>query len=140
MRKIHWIAGNSMDERDDTKFHVAWWMIGVPTLVFGLGLLWGGWKVAKTIGFHVFHARPVHSLATQLSTAIVVLTAAAVGGPVSTTQTVDSALIGVGARAGKERVRWSVVRKMAMVWFFTMPTAFVLSSLLALLFKVGVSI
>lgn len=126
-----------LDHRD---FHVTWWMIGIPTLVFGLGLLWGGWKVAKTIGFHVFHARPVHSLATQLSTAIVVLTAAAVGGPVSTTQTVDSALIGVGARAGKERVRWSVVRKMAMVWFFTMPTAFVLSSLLALLFKVGVSI
>jgi inorganic phosphate transporter, PiT family len=123
---------------DHTDFHVAWWMIGVPTVVFGLGLLWGGWRVAKTIGFHVFHARPVHSLSTQLSTAIVVLVAAGVGGPVSTTQTIDSALIGVGARAGKERIRWSVVRKMVMVWLFTMPTAFVLSSLLALLLKVGV--
>lgn len=121
-----------------SQFHVIWWMIFLPIVIFVLGLVWGGWRVAKTIGFHVFHARPVHSLSTQLSTAIVVLAAAAFGGPVSTTQTIDSALIGVGARAGKERVRWGVVRRMCMVWVFTMPTAFILSVLLALILKVGV--
>ncbi|MCL6454871.1 MAG: inorganic phosphate transporter [Alicyclobacillus sp.] len=113
-------------------FRVAWWMIVAPALAFGGGLLWGGWRVAKTIGFHVFRARPVHSFATQLSTAMVVLTASGLGGPVSTTQTIDSALVGVGTRAGKEKLRWSVVRRMAMVWFITMPMAFGMSAAIGL--------
>lgn len=118
-------------------FHVVNWMILLITGTFGLGILLGGWRIAKTIGFHVFRARPVHSFATQLASATVVLSASAIGSPVSTTQTVDSALIGVGVRAGKERIRWSVVRRMGMVWVTTMPMAFVLACVLGLLYDLG---
>lgn len=118
-------------------FQVHTWMILLTTAVFGIGILLGGWRIAKTIGFHVFRARPVHSFATQLASATVVLTASALGGPVSSTQTIDSALIGVGVRAGKERIRWSVVRKMGLVWMTTMPLSFALSCILGLLYDIG---
>ncbi len=114
-------------------FRVTWWMILLPAGVFVIGVIWGGWSVAKTIGFHVFRARPVHSFVTQLSSALVVIAASAVGGPVSSTQTIDSALIGVGIRAGKERIRWSIVRRLGIVWVFTMPCAFVLACIFVFL-------
>ncbi|WP_035462417.1 inorganic phosphate transporter [Alicyclobacillus macrosporangiidus] len=118
-------------------FRVTPWMVVVPGIVFFIGLLWGGWRVARSVGFHVFRARPVHSFATQVASAAVVIGASALGGPVSSTQTIDSALVGVGVCAGKERIRWSFVRRMLVVWGVTMPLAFVVAVVLALLCKAG---
>lgn len=118
----------------NSRFRIDWWMIVLSAIMFGLGLLIGGWRIAKTVGFHVFRTRPVHTFATQLGAAVVVLSAAMAGGPVSTTQTVDSALVGVGVRARKERIRWSVVRKLGVVWATTMPIAFVSSWIIAIMY------
>lgn len=118
-------------------FHVSLWMIFLTTAVFGLGILIGGWRIAKTIGFHVIRARPVHSFATQLASAIVVLSASGIGSPVSTTQTIDSALFGVGFRVGKERIRWSTIRRMGMVWVTTMPLSFAVACVIGLVYDLG---
>ncbi|MCL6516739.1 inorganic phosphate transporter [Alicyclobacillus sp.] len=118
-------------------FHVMPWMVIAPAGVFFLGVLVGGWRVARTVGFHVFRARPVHAFAMQVASAAVILGASAVGGPVSTTQTIDSALVGVGVCARKERIRWSFVRRMAVVWVVTMPLAFSVAVVLGLLWKAG---
>lgn len=122
---------------EQTTFQIHGWMILVSAFVFGVGLWVGGWRIAKTVGFHIFRTRPVHTFTTQLASAVVVLAAAVVGGPVSSTQTVDSALIGVGVRARKERIRWSVVRKLGLVWATTMPIAFVSSGIIAFIYDVG---
>ncbi|MCL6547569.1 MAG: inorganic phosphate transporter [Alicyclobacillus sp.] len=114
------------------RFSVHGWMIGLTTAVFAAGLLTGGLRVARTVGYHVFRMRPVHGLCTQAATAAVVLTAAALGGPVSTTQTVDSAIVGVGTRADKARGRGEVLHRFGGVWVGTTPAAFGLSAVLAL--------
>lgn len=119
------------------EFHTPWWIFLVSTMVFGVGVVSGGWRIAKTVGNHVFQVRPTHALATQLSTACVVLTASFLGGPVSTTQTLDSSLVGIGVRARKQKIRWAVVRKIVFVWVFTMPTSFVIGAVLGLVYRLG---
>ncbi|WP_062306734.1 inorganic phosphate transporter [Alicyclobacillus sendaiensis] len=115
-------------------FHVAPWMVGFSTAAFLAGLLAGGWRVARTIQGHVFRIRPIHAVMNEFATAAVVIAASSLGGPVSTTQALDSSLVGVGASAHARRVRWRVVRKMAGVWLMTMPLAFVVGCVTGQLF------
>ncbi|UOF90677.1 inorganic phosphate transporter [Fodinisporobacter ferrooxydans] len=123
--------------KQEQHFHVFPWMILLSSAAFAAGLFSGGFRIAKTVGFHVFHSRPAHAVATQIATALVVFAASFFGGPVSTTQTVDSALVGVGYRAAKERIRFQVVRKMAIVWILTMPISFVIAASLTWICKLG---
>lgn len=116
---------------------IAPWMIAASTAAFLAGLLLGGWRVARTIQGHVFRIRPIHAVMNELATATVVIAASSLGGPVSTTQALDSSLVGVGASAHARRVRWRVVRKMAGVWVMTMPLAFVVGCATGQLFVWG---
>ncbi|WP_067849233.1 inorganic phosphate transporter [Alicyclobacillus mali (ex Roth et al. 2021)] len=118
-------------------FHVAPWMVGFSTAAFLVGLLVGGWRVARMIQGHVFRIRPIHAVMNEFATAAVVIAASSLGGPVSTTQALDSSLVGVGASAHARRVRWRVVRKMAGVWIMTMPLAFVVGCVTGQLFVWG---
>jgi PiT family inorganic phosphate transporter len=68
--------------------------------------------------------------ASQLSSAVVILGASLVGGPVSTTQVVSSGIMGVGAAERLNKVRWGVAREIATAWLLTIPaTAFVAAGL-----------
>lgn len=118
-------------------FHVAPWMVGFSTAAFLIGLCAGGWRVARTIQGHVFRIRPIHAVMNEFATAAVVIAASSLGGPVSTTQALDSSLVGVGASAHARRVRWRVVRKMAGVWLMTMPLAFLVGCVTGQLFVWG---
>ncbi|WP_206831623.1 inorganic phosphate transporter [Alicyclobacillus fructus] len=118
-------------------FDVAPWMVVFSTAVFLVGLLVGGWRVARTVQGHVFRIRPIHAVMNEFATAAVVIAASSLGGPVSTTQALDSSLVGVGASAHVRRVRWGVVRKMAAVWLMTMPLAFVMGCVVGQLFVWG---
>ncbi|MCL6593863.1 MAG: inorganic phosphate transporter, partial [Alicyclobacillus sp.] len=118
-----------------TPFAVRPLMVMLPALAFTAGLLGGGWRVARTVGFHIFRARPVHAFTTQWAAAAVILGAAALGGPVSSTQTLDSALVGVGTAARSRQVHWPVVRRMAWVWVVTLPLSFVLAVALASVYR-----
>ena len=59
--------------------------------------------------------------ASQLASAVVILTASLVGGPVSTTQVVSSAIMGVGAAERLNKVRWGVAEEIAIAWLLTIP-------------------
>lgn len=98
---------------------------------FGLGLVLGGWRIAKTIGYKIFRLRPMHGVSVQLAAGTTVLVAAALGGPVSTTQTTDSALLGVGSADRPGLLRWKVVRDLSMAWAITLPFSFVLGMMVA---------
>jgi PiT family inorganic phosphate transporter len=63
----------------------------------------------------------VDGFASQLSSAAVILTASLVGGPVSTTQVVSSAIMGVGASERVNKVRWGVAQEIAVAWLLTIP-------------------
>ena len=103
------------------EFTVPLWVILLCGTMIGLGTSLGGWKLIRTLGRKFYKIRPVHGFASQLTSAVVILTASLVGGPVSTTQVVSSAIMGVGAADRLNKVRWGVATEIATAWLLTIP-------------------
>jgi PiT family inorganic phosphate transporter len=113
-------------------FTVPAWAIGGSTLVFGFGMLIGGRRIMKTVGFRIFRVRVPDALAAQTGSAIAVIGAALSGYPVSTASSATTALLGVGAAHRLTLPRWRVVRDMALAWAVTLPLAAALAAVLML--------
>lgn len=78
-------------------FAVPLWVIFICGAMIALGTSVGGWSLIRTLGGKFYKIRPLDGFASQLTSAIVILGASLMGGPVSTTQVVSSAIMGVGA-------------------------------------------
>lgn len=103
--------------------HIGWTLIVLSTAAWVVGTLAGGVRLAASVGYRVFRLRPLHALAVQSAASVTVVAAALAGNPVSTTQTIDSALMGVGAADRPRAVRWLVVRDMATALVLAGPLA-----------------
>jgi len=110
-----------------TEFYVPLWVILASAAAITLGTLAGGWRIVRTLGFGIYKVRPIHALDAQLTSAGVILAASAVGGPVSTTQVVSTAIMGIGASERPKAVRWGTAREIVGTWLITMPGAAVVS-------------
>jgi PiT family inorganic phosphate transporter len=110
------------------EFYVPWWVITLSASAMALGTATGGWRLIKTLGGKFFKIRPIHAFGSQLTSASIILGAALLGGPVSTTQVVSSAIMGAGAADRVSKVRWTVARDIAVAWVLTIPTAAVLAA------------
>ncbi|MCJ7626021.1 MAG: inorganic phosphate transporter [Anaerolineaceae bacterium] len=106
-----------------TTFEVPTWVIAVSAGAIALGTAFGGWRLIKTLGGKFYKIRPVHGFSTQVTSAFVILTASLVGGPVSTTQVVSSAIMGVGASERLSKVRWGVAGEIGIAWLLTIPAS-----------------
>ena len=113
-----------------TTFSIPLWVILICAGAIALGTYVGGWRLIRTLGGKFYKIRPVDGFSSQLASAVVILTASLVGGPVSTTQVVSSAIMGVGAGERANKVRWGVAQEIAMAWLLTIPaTALVAAGL-----------
>src|SRR6185295_4410371 len=92
-----------------------------------LGGVFGGWRLIRTLGSKFYKIRPLHSFSTQLTSAFVIMGASLFGLPVSTSQVVSSAIIGVGASERFSKVRWSVAGDIAISWLITIPVSALLA-------------
>jgi PiT family inorganic phosphate transporter len=112
------------------EFVVPLWVIIMCAAMIALGTTVGGWRLIRTLGGKIYKIRPVDGFASQLASAIVILGNSLLGGPVSTTQVVSSAIMGVGAGERANKVRWGVAQEITMAWLFTIPaTALVAAGL-----------
>ena len=102
-------------------FEVPLWVIVACASAIGLGTAVGGWQLIKTLGSKFYKIRPVHGFASQATSAIVILAASLLGGPVSTTQVVSSSIMGVGAAERMSKVRWGVAGEIVTAWIITIP-------------------
>lgn len=118
-----------------TEFHVPVWVIAVSAGAIALGTATGGWRLIRTLGGKFYKVRPVHGFTTQIASASVILVAALLGGPVSTTQVVSSAIMGVGSAERLSKVRWGVARQIVMAWLTTIPFAALLAAFLAAILR-----
>ncbi|MBK8421383.1 inorganic phosphate transporter [Candidatus Villigracilis saccharophilus] len=109
-------------------FQVPFWVIVVSASAIALGTALGGWRLIRTLGGKFYKIRPVHSFSTQLTSGIVILTASVFGLPVSTSQVVSSAIIGVGSSERFGKVRWSVAQEIVTAWFITIPASALFSA------------
>jgi PiT family inorganic phosphate transporter len=111
-----------------TEFQVPWWVIALSAGAISLGTVSGGWRLIETLGGKFFKIRPVHAFGSQLTSAGVILGAALLGGPVSTTQVVSSAIMGAGSADRVSKVRWIVARDIAVAWVLTIPVSALLAA------------
>jgi len=104
-------------------FSIPFWVILASATTMAIGTALGGWRLIRTLGGKFYKIRPVHSFATQMTSGVVILTASLIGLPVSTTQVVSSAIIGVGASERFGKVRWGVARDILTAWIVTIPAS-----------------
>lgn len=104
-------------------FQVPTWVVAVSAAAIAIGTSLGGWRLIRTLGGKFYKIRPLHSFATQLSSASVILSASYFGFPVSTSQVVSSAIMGVGSAERVSKVRWSVAEEIVTSWLFTIPAS-----------------
>ena len=97
------------------------WAVWAAIGTFGLGMAIGGARVLRTVGFRLYPVRARDALSAQLAAGMTVVLAAAIGGPVSSTQTATAALLAAGASRRISLPRWAVVRQMALTWVVTLP-------------------
>jgi PiT family inorganic phosphate transporter len=116
-------------------FAVPTWVIGLSAGAIALGTALGGWRLIRTLGGKFYKIRPVHGFTSQIASSVVIMGAALVGGPVSTTQVVSSSIIGVGSAERVSKVRWGVARNIVMAWVLTIPATAVFSALVYGLFS-----
>jgi PiT family inorganic phosphate transporter len=109
-------------------FQVPTWVIAAAAGAIAIGTSLGGWRLIRTLGGKFYKIRPLHSFATQLSSAGVILGASFFGVPVSTSQVVSSAIIGVGSAERASKVRWSVAEDIMTAWLITIPASGLLSA------------
>jgi PiT family inorganic phosphate transporter len=124
------VATNTIDT-----FHVPLWVMAASAAAIAAGTLFGGWSLIRTLGGKFYRVRPVHGFVAQTSSTAVILGAALLGGPVSTTHVVSSAIVGAGSAERVQKVRWGVVSNIVMSWFLTIPAAAGLSALIYLIIR-----
>ncbi len=116
-------------------FQVPLWVIGISATAIALGTWFGGWRLIRTLGGKFYKIRPIHGFTTQITSATVILGAALLGGPVSTTQVVSSAIMGIGSAERVSKVRWGVAGQIVTAWLTTIPAAAVMAAGIALVLK-----
>jgi len=112
-----------------TSSEVPTWVIVSCALAMGTGTMVGGWRIMRTLGMRIVKLEPVHGFAAETGAASVLLFTAHFGLPVSTTHTITSSILGVGATKRLSAVRWGVTTKILSAWIFTMPGAGALGAL-----------
>ncbi len=104
-------------------FSIPVWVILVCATMIGVGTAVGGWRLIRTLGGKIFKIRPLDGFNSQLTSAAVIIGASLLGGPVSTTQVVSSAIMGTGAGERANKVRWGVAQEIAIAWLLTIPAS-----------------
>ena len=99
------------------------WVIAVCYISMGLGTMFGGWRIVRTMGQKITKLKPVGGFCAETGGAITLFLATALGVPVSTTHTITGAIVGVGSVQRASSVRWGVAGNIVWAWIFTIPAA-----------------
>ena len=106
-----------------TQFYVPRWVMLTCQAAMALGTLFGGWRIVKTMGSKITKLKPIDGFCAETSASISLFFASSLGVPVSTTQTITGAIMGVGSLRGLSAVRWGVAGQIVWAWILTIPAA-----------------
>jgi PiT family inorganic phosphate transporter len=99
------------------------WVVYACHGAMGLGTLFGGWRIVRTMGQRIAKLQPVHGFSAETAGAATLYVATHLGIPVSTTHTITGAIVGVGATRGFSAVRWGVAGQVVWAWILTIPAS-----------------
>jgi len=99
------------------------WVIVSCYLAIGMGTMFGGWRIVKTMGQRITRLKPVGGFCAESGGAMTLFLATALGIPVSTTHTITGAIVGVGSTQRASAVRWGVAGNIVWAWILTIPAS-----------------
>ncbi|MEF9966567.1 MAG: inorganic phosphate transporter [Comamonas sp.] len=99
------------------------WVIVSCYAAIGLGTMFGGWRIVKTMGQKITKLKPVGGFCAETGGAMTLFIATAMGVPVSTTHTITGAIVGVGSTQRMSAVRWGVAGNIVWAWVLTIPAS-----------------
>jgi len=117
------------------EFKVSFEVIVLCSVVMGIGTSVGGWRIIKTMGMKIVKLEPYQGFAAETGAAVVIQLGSAFGIPLSTTHTINTAIMGAGSAKGLSAVRWGVVREVVLAWILTFPVCGGISWLVATVFQ-----
>ncbi|HET7197755.1 MAG TPA: inorganic phosphate transporter, partial [Burkholderiales bacterium] len=97
------------------------WVVIACYMTIGLGTLFGGWRIVRTMGQRITKIRPVGGFTAEISGSLTLFLATALGIPVSTTHTIAGSILGVGATQSFSAVRWGIAGNIVWAWLLTIP-------------------
>jgi PiT family inorganic phosphate transporter len=103
------------------EFRIALWVKCICALTLASGTATGGRRIIKTLGRKVSRLQPVNGFAAETTSATILMVAARLGMPVSTTHAVSTSIMGVGAARNHKAMRWHLVESIVWTWFMTLP-------------------
>jgi inorganic phosphate transporter, PiT family len=103
------------------KFEIAIWIKLICAVTMAAGTAAGGWRIIRTLGHKMVRLQPIHGFAAETTAASVLLVAAKLGMPVSTTHAISTSIMGVGAAKSPKALKWELVEKIVWTWFLTLP-------------------
>jgi PiT family inorganic phosphate transporter len=105
------------------------WVVLSAHTAIGLGTMFGGWRIVKTMGTKITRLQPMGGFAAETAAAITLFFTSAKGIPVSTTHTIAGAIIGVGSTNRLSAVRWGVAGRVVWAWVLTIPGSALVAAL-----------
>ncbi|HEX6681825.1 MAG TPA: inorganic phosphate transporter [Candidatus Limnocylindrales bacterium] len=107
----------------DSNTHIPEWVYWASATALALGTYAGGWRIIRTLGRRVIHLDPPAGFAAETVASSVLWVNSQLGLPISTTHTITSAIMGVGATKKLSAVRWGVAGNIVIAWILTFPGA-----------------
>jgi PiT family inorganic phosphate transporter len=111
------------------------WVYVMSATVLALGTYSGGARIIRTLGRRVIHLGPAEGFAAEATASTVLFTTSQLGLPISTTHTITSAIMGVGATKRLSAVRWGVAGNIVAAWLLTFPAAALVAAAVYLLLR-----
>lgn len=108
-------------------FDVPTWVKIACAVAMGIGTAAGGWRIIKTVGHDFVKLQPVHGFCVETASAGVILGAASIGMPVSTTHVITSTILGVGLSKRISAVNWTVAQRILVAWVLTIPASAIMA-------------
>jgi inorganic phosphate transporter, PiT family len=99
------------------------WVILAAAAAISLGTYSGGWRIMRTVGRRIYALSPASGFGAQTVGGAVMLGAAQLGYPISTTHVITTSIMGTGATKRLSAVRWGVARQIVLAWLLTLPAA-----------------
>ncbi|MBF0299697.1 MAG: inorganic phosphate transporter [Oligoflexia bacterium] len=110
-------------------FEVPVIVISACALTMGLGTMFGGWRIIRTMGSKVMKMKPIHGFAAQTAASSIIIAASHFGIPVSTTHVITTSIMGVGSTHRISAVKWGLVGNIIWAWILTIPICATISTL-----------
>lgn len=112
----------------ESEFVVSTWIIIACAIAMGLGTVAGGWKIIRTVGSKMVKLKPIQGFAAEATGGTILFLTAHYGIPISTTHTITTSIMGVGAAQRFSALSPKVVVNIVSAWVLSLPVTIALSA------------